>query len=134
MSMKMRYEDTDKLEVMLGSISRDCEKAGLDAQKECAEVVKREVVRRLNSIRTSDKVTRKRIKHMTDDVQIKITKDQFGDVIVKVQGGKSTGTLWHLVNDGTHRSDPTHFMDLALNSVENEIKQIIDNKLRQVLE
>lgn len=134
MSMKMRYEDSDKLEVMLGSISRECERVGLDAQKECAEVVKREVVRRLSSIRTSDELTRQRIKHMTDDVQIKTTKDQYGDVIVKVQGGKSTGTLWHIVNDGTYRSNPTHFMDLALNSVENELEQIIDDKLRQVLE
>lgn len=134
MSMKLRYEDSDKLEVMLGTISRDCEMAGLDAQKECAKVVKREVIRRLDSIRTPDEETRQRIKHMADDVQITTTKDKYGDVVVKVRGGKSTGTLWHIVNDGTYRSKATHFMDLALSNVENELQQIIDEKLRQVFE
>lgn len=133
MSMKMRYEDTDKLEVMLGSISRDCEKAGLDAQKECAKVVKREVIRRLSSIRTPDKEARERIKHMADDVQVSTTKDKYGGTVVKVRGGKATGTLWHIVNDGTYRSEPTHFMDLALSSVENELEKIIDEKLRGAL-
>ena len=134
MSVKLRYEDSDKLEVILGTISRDCENAGLDAQKECAKVVKREVIRRLDSIRTPDEETRQRIKHMADDVQITTTKDKYGDTVVKVRGGKATGTLWHIVNDGTYRSRATHFMDLALSNVENELEQIIDEKLRQVFE
>nr|DAT14940.1 MAG TPA: type I neck protein [Caudoviricetes sp.] len=130
MSMNMRYDDSDKLSVYLGEISRLCEKAGLDAQKEGANVVKREVVRRLKSIRTSDEKARARITHMCDDVEIVTKKDEFGDVVVKVQGGKSTGTLWHIVNDGTHRSSPTHFMDLALNSIETDLEKIVDEKLR----
>lgn len=134
MSMKMRYEDSDKLEVILGSISRYCEKAGLDAQKEGAKIVKREVIRRLKNIRTSDKKARARITHMCDDVKIVTKKDEYGNVVVKVQGGKSTGTLWHIVNDGTHRSSPTHFMDLALNSIETDLEKIVDEKLREGLD
>lgn len=130
MSMKMRYEDSDKLSVYLGELSRNCEKAGLDAQKEGANLVKSEIVRRLQSIRTKDNKARQRIKHMCDDVQITTKKDEYGDVIVKVQGGKLTGTLWHIVNDGTYRTEATHFMDLALNSIEEELEKIVDEKLR----
>lgn len=134
MSMKMRFEDTDKLEVVLGSIIKDCENAGLEAQKECAQIAKKAVVRRLEKIKTSQDENEEIVTHMCNDVQIKTTKDRFGDNIVKLQGGKKTGTLWHLVNDGTYRSDPTHFMDLALNDAEEDFNNAIEEKLRGVLD
>ena len=132
--MRMRYIDSDKLEVVLGTLSRECERAGLDAQKEGAQVVKSEVIKRLNAIRTSDEKARTRIKHMCDDVQISTRKDEWGGTVVKVQGGKTTGTLWHIVNDGTYRTEPTHFMDLALNSIENDLENILDKHLRGALD
>lgn len=142
MSMTMKYVDSGKLDVMLGTISRDCEKAGLDAQKEGGKIVKKAVVNRLKGIKTKDGLTRRRKKnantgeyvHMADDVRISTRKDEFGDTVVRVQGGKKTGTLWHIVNDGTYRSRPTHFMDLALNDVEAELESIVDQQLKKVFE
>ncbi len=128
----MKYTDTDRLDVMLGNLSRDCEKAGIDAQKAGAKVVEKAVVSRLNGIRTKDKKTENTIKHMADDVTINTTKDTFGDTVIRVRGGKKTGTLWHIVNDGTYRSKPTHFMDLALGGVESELNALIDEKLKKV--
>lgn len=130
--MDMKYTDTDRLDVMLGNLSRDCEKAGIDAQKAGAKVVEKAVVSRLNGIRTKDKKTENTIKHMADDVTINTTKDTFGDTVIRVRGGKKTGTLWHIVNDGTYRSKPTHFMDLALGGVESELNALIDEKLKKV--
>lgn len=132
--MRMRYIDSDKLEVVLGTLSRECEKAGLDAQKEGAQVVRSEVVKRLQAIRTKGEKARTRIKHMCDDVQIITRKDEWGGAVVRVQGGKSTGTLWHIVNDGTYRTQATHFMDLALDSIENDLESILDKHLREALD
>lgn len=132
MSMEMRHEDSDKLEVMLGNLSRDCEKAGIDAQKAGAKVVKNAVESKLSSIRTKDKEEDKIKTHMADDVIIATSKDSFGDTVVKVRGGKRTGTLWHIVNDGTYRSKATHFMDSALSSSEAELNSLVDEKLKKV--
>lgn len=135
MRMKMRHIDTDKFEVTLGSITRDCERAGLDAQRECAKSIKRAVIRRLESIKTKDLKAKeeKIINHMCADVKTTTTKDEYGDSIIKVQGGKKTGTKWHIVNDGTYRSRATHFMDLALNDVDQELESIINQKLKGAL-
>ena len=70
--------------------------------------------------------------HMADDVRTMTKKDKYGDIIVKVQGGKQTGTLWHIVNDGTYRSRATHFMDGALADCEAAVESAVDEELRKV--
>ena len=132
MSMSMRYTDSDKLAVVLGEISRECEQAGVNAQKSGAKAVKKAVMNKLQKIKTKDEKQRKRLKHMCDDVVIVTKKDDYGETIVKVQGGKQTGTLWHVVNDGTYRSKATHFMDDALSDVEKELESIVDTELKKV--
>ena len=133
MSMKMRYEDSDRLEVMLGSTVNACGEIGLTIQKRAAKIVKTKVVSKLNELRT--KTGREDYKHMADDVQIRTTKDRYGGTVVKVSGGRKTGSLWHIVNDGSYnvraekRNTATHFMDISLNEVENEIENIIDEEL-----
>lgn len=123
MSIRMRYIDSDKLEVVLNNVVQSCASAGVEAEKECAKAVKKAVIKRLEQIKTENP---QRIKHMCEDVQIVTKKDEFGEIYVKVQGGKTTGTLWHIVNDGTYRTEATHFMDLALNEVESELENIIN--------
>ena len=138
MSISMRYEDTDKLEVFLGKLETDCKAAGEEISRKSAEVIKARMVDQLSKLKTNTN-TRSRsrkdslnYKHMADDVQIRTVKDEFGGSVVKVQGGKKTGTLWHLVNDGTYRSNATHFMDKGIHEAEAEVEKIIDEGLSKV--
>ena len=70
---------------------------------------------------------------MADDVVIKTGKDKYGYRYAKVGGGKRTGTLWHIVNDGNYKNNATHFMDNALSEVNGEIELILDQELRWAL-
>lgn len=139
MSLSMNYIDSDKLEVFLGKLETDCKSVGDQIQEKSAEIIKARIVGQLDKIRSSPGVTKNRssknqarYKHMADDVKITKRKDEFGERTVRVQGGKKTGTLWHLVNDGTYRSNATHFMDKALQEAEPEIQAIIDAGLSKV--
>lgn len=127
MSFGFRYEDTDKLEVFLGNLETDCRIVGETIQNESAKVIKARVVGQLDKLRT--KTNKADYKHMADDVIIRTVRDQYGDMVVRVRGGGKTGTLWHIVNDGTYRSNATHFMDKALSESESEIENIIDTQI-----
>lgn len=130
MSMSMRYEGTDKLEVFLGNLEIECKMAGEDIQRESAKVIKAKVVGQLNKVRTTNR--KENHKHMADDVSIRTVKDEFGGKVTKVQGGKKTGSLWHIVNDGNYGTNGNHFMDKALKEAEPEIQAIIDAGLSKV--
>lgn len=130
MSMSMRYEDTDKLSVFLGNLETDCKKAGMEINRKSGVVVKERVSGQLNRIRSSKNGPNH--KHMADDVIMRTVKDSFGDEVVRVRGGTKTGTLWHIVNDGTYRSKAHHFMDKALKEAEPEMLAIIDSELLRV--
>lgn len=130
MSMQIRQDESDKLEVFLGKFEIGCKMAGEAIQREAAKVIKARVVGQLNRIRI--KTNRADYRHMADDVQIRTVKDRFGETTTRVQGGAKTGTKWHLVNDGTYRSKATHFMDRALKEAETELQSVIDKELSKV--
>ena len=130
MSLSMNYTDSDKLELFLGRLETDYKMAGEEIQKESAKIIKARVVGQLNRLRTKTKDANH--KHMADDVSIRTVKDSFGDKVTKIQGGKKTGTLWHIVNDGNYNTGATHFMDKALQEAEQEIQAIIDAELSKV--
>lgn len=138
MGFDWRYEDSDKLEVFLGNLETDCQQAGERIQKKSGEIIKAKMVSQLNRIRTSYTAPSRSnknpspYKHMADDVTIRTVKDGWGDTVVKVSGGKKTGTLWHIVNDGTYRSRATHFMDKGMAEAEPEVLAIIDAELSKV--
>lgn len=129
MSMKLRYKDSDKLDVILVGLLNATGEIGLKIQRRAAKVVKAKVVGKLNSMRTD--TDEEMYTHMADDVRVRTTKNEFGKTVVKVQGGSRTGPLWHIVNDGTYRSKASHFMDTSLNGAEKEIENIIDEELRK---
>ena len=134
MKIKLRHVQSDSIDVVLGDLIETCKSVGLNAQKESAKAVKKAIIKNLNNIKSDDQ---KQMKHMCEDVHIKTTQDEYGDVVVKVQGGKATGTLWHIVNDGSYnkrygkRNRATHFMDISLNEVEQEIESAIDEAMRK---
>lgn len=122
MGFKMRViEDKVDLQVLI----KDSDAIGEKIMNRCGKVIKTRVESNLNSIRTQQMTH----KHMADDVVVRTGKDKYGYRYTKVGGGKETGTLWHIVNDGTYVSDPTHFMDNAISQSENDIQQIIDEEL-----
>ena len=126
----MRYEDTDKLEVFLGKLETDCSIAGETIRREGAKIIKTKVIGELNRLRS--KTNKVDYTHMADDVRISTRKDQYGDSVTRIQGGRKTGTKWHLVNDGTYKTNATHFMDRAINESEAELQSVIDSELSRV--
>ena len=132
MSFKMVYQEKspDTFEVFLRGIVVDSEEAERKMLKEAGEQVKKYVVANLNKHRRTIAKRYKGRPAMADDVRISTRKDRFGDLAVKVQGGPRTGPLWHLVNDGTLHARPTHFMDNALKSLDNDIDDMWDKVMK----
>lgn len=127
MPYQIKFEDSDKMGAFLGQITTACEKTEKIILKESGQAIKRHVVDNLSAIRSKDNEDGHI--HMADDVVVSTRKDEFGYNVVRVHGGKNTGTLWHLVNDGTYKTQATHFMDNAMESAEAEIEAIIDREL-----
>ncbi len=123
-------KDNNTFEVFLKGISAESEDAEKKMLKEAGEQVKKYVVANLNKHR---RVLAKRYKGrpaMADDVKISTRKDRNGNLAARVQGGKRTGSLWHLVNDGHLHSQPTHFMDDALKSLDGSIDKTWDKVMK----
>lgn len=137
MSFKMQIvEDTINLQTLINAT----DEVGEKIMQKCASVLKVRVQGNLKSLQKTHfnkkgyPLKRTREVHMSDDVVIKTGKDKYGYRFAKVQGGKQTGTLWHLVNDGTFSTSATHFMDNAISEVESEIEMIINQELGRTIE
>lgn len=132
MSFNIDYKENsgDTLDVYLSSIVKDSEITEKEMLTEAGERVKELVVTNLNKHRRSLAVRYKGRPAMADDVKISNRTNKWGDRFVKVQGGKMTGTLWHLVNDGNLHSSPTHFMDGALDKLDGDIDKIWDKVIK----
>lgn len=137
MSFKMRViEDSIDLQTLISAT----DEAGDKIMKQCASVTQERVKARLKYEQkpsfnaNGHKLKRPREIHMADDVIAKTGKDKYGYRYAKVSGGKATGTLWHIVNDGTFKNQATHFMDDAIRESQEEIENIIDQQLRKAIE
>lgn len=134
----MKITDTEDLNKAVQTIVTDVGKVSEFTLKRCAKVVQTRVEGNLHTLekqlynQKGYPLKRPREIHMSQDVIIRFTKDRYGYRIVKVQGGKQTGTLWHIVNDGTYKNSATHFMDNAIAQSEKEIESILDQELRKV--
>lgn len=139
MAVKIRYHDSDKLEVFLSSISNDAYAVKQQTLKRSGETIKQEVIKALP--RSSKEVDQafyggkyqyKTHIHMQDDVKVVMDMNGLYGDQVKVRGGRATGTLWHLVNDGTSEAKPTHFMDKAQDAAEPLIDKILEDEMGAV--
>lgn len=125
-----REDNEDTLEAYLSGIVKDSEITADDMLDEAAETVKEYVVANLNKHRRSLAVRYKGRPAMADDVKINKSNLRSGNKSAKVQGGRKTGTLWHLVNDGNLHSSPTHFMDGALARLDGDIDKLWDKVIK----
>ena len=76
--------------------------------------------------------------HMADDVIYKINTSKSGERYVSIRGDKTTGSLWHLVNDGHAAEDGTYvpgtfFIEKSLSQSDDEIDSIIDSFLEDIV-
>ena len=117
-------DDTDNFEIYLSEIQKDCEYTGIKVLKAAGEKAEEFVIANLNKCRRTIASRYKGRPAMADDVKLSIRTDKYGDKYAKVMGGKKTGTLWHIVNDGNLHSQPTHFLDEAMKSLDDKIDDI----------
>lgn len=137
MAFKMRViEDSIDLQTLINATDEAAE----NTMKQCASVIKTRVEGKLRGLQKTNvnqngtEIKRRRKVHMADDVVIKTGKDKYGYRYAKVGGGKKTGTLWHIVNDGTYKNKATHFMDNVISETSSEVDGIIDQELRRSIE
>ncbi|HBT17792.1 MAG TPA: hypothetical protein DEB05_12655 [Firmicutes bacterium] len=119
-----REHNEDTLESYLNGIVKDTEKTEKEMLTEAGNRVKEYIVESLNKHRRALAVRYKGRPAMADDVKVSVRTDKYGEKYARVSGGKKTGTLWHLVNDGNLYSQPTHFMDEAMNKLDDNIDDI----------
>ena len=128
MSFSIDYQEKDKdgFNIFLSEIIADSEGIERKMLRDAGNKVKERVVANLNRHRRVLAVRYKNRPAMADDVRVSVRKDKYGNLVARVGGGKMTGTLWHLVNDGNLHSTATHFMDSAIKELDNSIDGIWD--------
>lgn len=132
MSFNIDYQEKDKdgFNIFLSEIMADGEEAERKMLREAGNKVKEKVVANLNRHRRPLAVRYKNRPAMADDVKVSVRKDKYGNLVTRIGGGKMTGTLWHLVNDGNLHSTATHFMDNAIKELDNSIDGIWDEVMK----
>jgi len=136
MPTALRYTesaDSDKFDVFIGDVVRvteDSKNKFLNKmQTEAKDAVLRHIPR---SAYTHGRRGKERV-HLADDVESALVPDDdFGGRRVRTRGGKKTGSLWHIVSDGTYRSKANHFMDKAMGDIEKKIDAALDEAMRDV--
>ena len=133
MGFKIDYKDknSDNLALFLADIQNGCEKTETKVLEIMKVKAKKIVIAELRKIKRHSQISPKRLKHMCEDVKSSIKKDSFGYKGLKVNGGKKTGTLWHIVNNGTYRTQGTHFMDRAMESINIETENVVDSVMKE---
>lgn len=133
MSYKLKVDtndNTDEIQVMLAEIPDKLNHIEDKFLKQAAKITKDRTVEALRPLSTNRDW--QGYKHMYQDVQARVITNNFGNKVVRVRGGQKTGTLWHLVNDGTFHSKATHFMDTATNNANDEIDRLIEKMLEDI--
>lgn len=131
MGFKVNYdENKDGLEVFLNGIQLESEKVEREMLRKSGDKVRELIVAELNKHKRVLAVRYKGRPALADDVSRTIRTSKWGDRYVRVGGGRRTGTLWHLVNDGTLHSSATHFMDRALAKLDGDIDKMWDKTMR----
>ena len=120
MSFDMKIDEGVVIDEFLKTILIDSETLGEKGLDLLADATYDEVVTQLKHVERRGKRYGLRSPMHRD---VKKTKTKTGR---RIQGGKYTGTLWHIVNDGTYRTRATHFLDATLKNIDNQVDSILD--------
>ena len=127
-STGMRYNDSGKLEDFLDGTVLSTEKAKLNTLKKAAKDTKAAVRNRM-PLTTGPRRHLKR-KRMIDDIEAGLVDDKIhGGKRARVRGGRQTGPLWHILNNGTYRTRATNFINKAMADVESSLDATLDMAL-----
>lgn len=121
-------ENGPQLEVFLQGIVMETEEGTKKFLQDSNKFMKQALIRHM---KRSDYEGKGHV-HMQDDIKTSVRKDRDGEMYASVRGGKKTGTLWHLVNDGTWGHHGSHFIDKALADYDSERDAIADAALRKL--
>lgn len=113
----MRVEESENIKVWLSDVESDIQGAAIETIEEYGDLAKSIAEKELFALRRDGKLPVRRGKHMHQDVKVSKNKKQGR---VTVGGGKLTGTLWHIVDEGTYRMNATHFIDKILNVLDQK--------------
>lgn len=113
----MRAEESENIRVWLTDVESGICSLAINTIDEYGELAKKTAERELFRLKRQGKLPIKRGEHMHQDVVISKSKKKGR---VTVGGGKITGTLWHLVDEGTYRMSATHFIDKILNVLDQK--------------
>lgn len=113
--MNIKDIESESFDAWIEGLGKDGVNATISVTEELAELAKKEAIIELQKLKRKGVLPRKRKFHMYQDVVI-VSSRRYKRM--EVGGGKETGTLWHIVNDGTYRTNATHFMDTVVNRID----------------
>lgn len=111
----MRTEEDMDIKVWLADIERESGELTMKVAENYAEFGKTTVEKLLANAKRHGKLPERRGVHMHEDVKLRENKSKG---FMTIGGGKMTGTLWHIVNDGTYQSTGIHFIEKALDEMD----------------
>lgn len=127
MPVNMRIEESEPFKAWIEGVGKEGENVVLTVVSALGDYAKKESERQLKHFQRKGKLPKSRNVHMYQDVK-KVTSKKYG--YVSIGGGRYTGTLWHIVNDGTYRNRALHFIDAVLKMIDLEVERIWDDKGR----
>lgn len=128
--MNIRDTESEDFNAWIEGIGKDGINATIVVAEELAGLAKKEAIIELHKLKRRGVLPKKRKLHMFQDVVV-VSSPRYKRM--EVGGGKETGTLWHIVNDGTYRTNATHFMDNVVSKID-AVAEAVWNKAGRKLE
>ena len=125
----LKIIDKENFKDWLISLEDTCVGKTMEVADELGNIGKEKSQQVLSNLKRRGKLPKKRGVHMYQDVK-KVVSKKYG--YVSIGGGKKTGTLWHIVNDGTYKTKATHFMDSVLTAIDTASDKVWDKKAREL--
>ncbi|MDE6873154.1 MAG: hypothetical protein K2P87_01650 [Lachnospiraceae bacterium] len=125
MAARMDYHEALRvISEALGRMPGELNGRAVKVMTQLERRVKRNAQKVLSKHRT--KIERAGYTHMADDVVGFVENDKAGNVAVLVKGGNRTYRKWHLLDDGTSKAAPVHFIDETLRMSDADIERAVE--------
>lgn len=111
----MRCEENMDIKLWFKELEQDSQELTIKVAENYADFAKKTMEKLLANAKRHGKVPERRGVHMHEDVKLRENKSKG---FMTIGGGKMTGTLWHIVNDGTYQSTGIHFIEKALDEMD----------------
>lgn len=129
MTARLKIEESENIEVWLTNIETQTSEVAIETAQEIGELVKKDAIAQLKHIERAGALPEKRVLHTYQDVK-KTHSKKYG--YIAIGGGGLTGTLWHIINDGTYRSRATHFIDAVLANLDGKADEVFEKTFKKL--